>query len=108
MDRLGLTRQAGRYLRNWREPGKLTLNGHLILITAVFALAGCVGYDQTGYAASPPYYYAPAPNYYAPAPAYRYGPSVGLGFRFGGSDNWHHHGWRPHHRGWHHHHHHRR
>jgi hypothetical protein len=88
---------------------KFTMYGRLILIAGVFALtAGCVGYDQSGYAASSPYYApapygAPAPYYYAPTPAYRYGPSLGLGFSFGGGDGWHHHGWRHHHHGWHHH-----
>jgi hypothetical protein len=38
-------------------------------------------YDVPTYAAPPPYYYAPAPVYYRPA---YYGPSVSLGFFFGG------------------------
>ena len=65
------------------------------------ALAGCTvyqpAYTQPAYAPAPSYY-APPPVAYAPAPYYGpayVGPSIGLGFSFGGGGHWgHHHDWR--------------
>ncbi len=66
----------------------------------VLGLAGCTVYQEPtpyyagGYSAPAPYYggyYAPAPAYYYPAPVYS-GPSIGLGFSFGGGGRGHH--WR--------------
>ncbi len=72
----------------------------LALILSATALAGCAYYDEPAYpnyAAAYPGYY---PNYgYYGYPGYYPGPTVGLGFRFGG-DDWHeHHEWHEHH-GW--------
>jgi hypothetical protein len=57
-------------------------------------VSGCAVYDAPppayAYAPPPPGYYYPPPYAYAPAPAY-YGPSVGLGFSFGGGHR--HHRW---------------
>jgi hypothetical protein len=61
-----------------------------VLGLAGLSLAGCVVYDRPppapaySYAPPPAYYAYPAPPaYYAYPPAY-YGPSIGLGFSFGG------------------------
>ena len=69
----------------------------IALLLGTAALAGCV-YEQPAYPSYASAY--PYPSYYGGYPGYYdYGPTVGLGFRFGG-DDWHeHHGWHGHH--WH-------
>ncbi len=72
-----------------------------VVLGAAALVAGCV-YEEPAYpsyaAAYPGYpgYYGGYPSY----PAYDYGPTVGLGFRFGG-DDWHEHHGRHHEHEWH-------
>jgi hypothetical protein len=83
-----------------------TLRRSAAICGLILGLAGCTVYQEPqpyyagGYQqpvapppAPAPYYgsyYAPAPAYYYPAPVYA-GPSIGLGFSFGGRGGHH---WR--------------